>query len=108
MQTINYIGFGNLVCQCDYVTGNINGNEVLILKQTNGSKTTITNVVENIMSGLLAGPLSNVDATKLRVFEFYSPSLRPSVVWQEVNFAGAARRSPRRSIIQQVIEYFKL
>lgn len=55
MQTTNYIGFGNLVCQCGYVTGNINGDEVLILKQTNGSKTTITNVVENIVSGLLAG-----------------------------------------------------
>lgn len=107
MQPTSYIGFSNQVCQCEYVDGKVNGEHVLILKQTANSKTSITNMVEHIVSGLLAGPLNSVDARKLRVFEFYSPSLAPLVSWQEVTFSGVERRSPRKTIIQQLIEYVR-
>lgn len=107
MQVTNYIGFNNQVCQCEFVSGTVNGDEVLVLKQTANSKTSITNMVENIVSGLLAGDLNGIDATKLRVFEFYSPSVTPLVSWQEVTFAGVARRSPRKTILQRLVEFVR-
>lgn len=107
MQATNYIGFNNQVCQCEFATGTVSGEEVLVLKQTANSTTSITNVVENIVSGLLVGPLYGKDATKLRVFEFYSPTLKPLVVWQEVTFAGVAKREPRRTIVQKLGEFIR-
>ena len=107
MQTVNYIGINNQVCQCEFVTGTVNGGEVLVLKQTPNSTTSITNMVESIVSALLSGPLNNMDATKLRVFEFYSPSIKPLIVWQEVVFSGVAKREPRRTILEKLVEFIR-
>lgn len=107
MQVTNYIGFNNQVCQCEFVSGTVNGVEVLVLKQTANSKTSITNMIENIVSGLLASDLNDIDATNLRVFEFYPPGIAPQVSWQEVTFGGVARRSPRKTILQRLVEFVR-
>lgn len=79
-----YINQNREACFCEYAIGFINGGKVLIVKQTAHSKTAIMNMMEEITSGLLAGPLRATDATQLRVFTF-CPSEKPSEPqWQEV------------------------
>jgi hypothetical protein len=106
MKTASYIGFNNDICTCGYVFDTINGVPCLVLKQMPGSKTAITLLVEDIVNQLLRGDLLGVDATKMRVFEFYPPSINPLVNWQEVTFK-VAKREPRKTIVESIVEFFK-
>ena len=106
MKTHTYIGFTGSLCTCGYVLGDIDGVPHLVLKQLQGSATSITNLVETIVSQLLSGDLFGIDATKVRVFEFYPATMKPLVSWQEVSFE-IAKREPRRTIVESIIEVFK-
>lgn len=107
MKIHNYIGFDGNLCTCGYVYRDIDGVPHLVLKQLPGSTTSITNLVETIVSQLLAHDIFGVDATKLRVFEFYPASMTPLVEWQEVKFEHVAKRQPRKTIVQSIVEIFK-
>lgn len=107
MKTHQYIGFNNNLCTCGYVYREIDGVPHLVLKQLPGSTTSITNLVETIVSQLLAHDIFGVDATKLRVFEFYPASMTPLVEWQEVKFKHVAKRQPRKTIAQSIVEFFQ-
>jgi len=107
LATHNYIGFNNQLCTCGYVIGNIDGIPVLVVVQFKESTTSITNMIETIVSQLLASALLGVNAHQLRVFEFYSPSMNPLIVWQEVKFGEVALRKPRKTIVESISEWFK-
>ena len=104
MKTVHYIGFDNRICSCEYATGTIDGRPCLVVKQTSNSTTSITNKIEDIVSQLLATDLFGIDATQLRVFEFYPPELNPLAVWHEVGFEGVQKRNPRKTIVQKLVE----
>ena len=106
MKTHSYIGFNGNLCTCGYALNDIDSVPHLVLKQLQGSSTSITNLVETIVTQLLAGDLFGVDARRLRVFEFYPASMKPVVSWQEVSFQ-VAKREPRITIAESIIELFK-
>ena len=98
-----YINQNREACFCEYAIGFINGGKVLVVKQTAHSKTAIMNMMEEITSGLLAGPLRATDATQLRVFTF-CPSEKPSEPqWQEVSFETIVRRPTEQGLVQATI-----
>ena len=100
-----YLGINNQPCTCEYILGNVNGKEVLVIKELPGATTSITNLLEHIVSSLLTGPLLGTDASKLRFFEFHSPTTAPLNVWLEVVFT-VAKREPRLNFREKLKEYF--
>ncbi|OTP78876.1 hypothetical protein [Caballeronia sordidicola] len=106
MKQVPYIGFGT-VNMADYTTGMVGNDQVLVIAQRQDAKTSITNVIEQIVMNLLAGDLFEVDAPTLRIFEFYPSALSPIVQWQEVEFAIVVRREVRKTVVDQVKEFFK-
>ena len=90
------------MCECEYGITTINGECVLVIKQTSNSTTSITNVFETIVSKILASDLFGKNPENIRIFEYYPPSLAPIQVWQEVKFKNAYEIHPNMSLIDKL------
>lgn len=102
MKKLEYLGFTNKLCECEYGISTINGENILIIKQTLNSKTSITNVIETIVSNILAKDLFGKNPENIRIFEHYPATLDNPQVWQEVKFKKTYEMYPDMSFIDKL------
>jgi hypothetical protein len=101
MKKLKYQGFDRQA-ECAYAIGEMNGTTLLVFKMLNLSRTSITNVIEDITSEILRTDLRGVDPAKVRFFEYYPPSMEPLRVWQEVTFGDSHLMRPKTGILQSI------
>lgn len=102
MKKLEYLGFNNQTCECEYEITTINGECILVIKQTSNSTTSITNVIGTIVSKILASDLFGKNPENIRVFEYYPPSGSPIQVWNEVKFNNTYEMHPNLSFIDKL------
>lgn len=85
MKTLHYQGFEK-PCVCKYAIEEVDGKSCVLLVQGALGNTSITNMVEVLVSRILCDELAGMHPSEVRVFEHYPPSHQPIRAWQEVTF----------------------
>lgn len=103
MKTLHYQGFSK-PCTCQYDIVDVNGKSCVLLVQGPLINTSITNMVEVLVSRILCHDLAGTNPSDIRVFEYYSPSLKPLRVWQEVFFEEHFQIKEDRGLLAKLLE----
>lgn len=71
MKKLNYKGFHNCESSCHYVIGEIDDKQALIFYTDKIRGTSVTNLIEDVTTQVLASDLPEVSPKDIRVFEHY-------------------------------------
>lgn len=104
MKTLQYYGFTNKLCACDYLVAELDGQSVVVFKNGPLTQTSITNMIEVLASKVLANDLQGVDPHQVRFFEYYPPELQPLRVWQEVKFEEAYPLTVKTGLLTKLLQ----
>jgi len=107
MRTLNSEGFGERSISCNYEIGRIAGQRVVIFVQTSLSKTSITNVIEELVNKVLERGLRGSRPDGILFFEHYLPSLQPLRVWQEVAFSEHEQVFEKEGFLRSIARFLR-
>ncbi len=102
MKTLHYKGFHNCDSSCQYAIGEIDNKKVLVFYTDKIRGTSVTNLIEDITSQVLAFDLPKISPEEVRVFEHYSPQLDPIWEWMEVTFEGFSGGRQKKGLIKRI------
>lgn len=106
MSTIAWEVHLDQTCECEYQITTFNNDNILVIKQTHNSTTSITNKIETIVSKILTSDLSGKHPDNIRIFEYYPLCLNPLEQWQEVKFKNAYEIDSNISLIDTFKQLF--
>lgn len=104
MKVLEYVGFSNNVCKCQYAIGEEGGKTVVVFVQGPLTFTSITNMIEVLASRILCSDLAGTDPATVRFFEYYPPALKPLRVWQEVSFEEHNEVREEKGLVAKLLQ----
>lgn len=102
MKKLHYEGFQNCKSSCYYVVGKIDGKQAIVFYTDKIQGTSVTNLIEDVTTQVLASDLPEISPEEVRVFEHYSPQLDPIWEWMEVTFEDFLGGRQKESLIKRI------
>ena len=102
MKKLHYEGFQNCKSSCYYVVGKIDGKQAIVFYTDKLQGTSVTNLIEDVTTQVLASDLPEISPEEVRVFEHYSPQLDPIWEWMEVTFEDFSGGRQKESLIKRI------